>query len=532
MESMSPRHPLAPRPFAPPRVAALSLATLSALSLLATTAFAADLHVGAGQTYATVQEAVDAAAAGDVILVHAGQYDGDVDTTAVGTDSARITLQAAGDGEAVINGRVTLDGDYWDVTGLTFVARAGADGFRVRGDHNRLIDIELSGGDSDGVDGSGIGNEVRDSRIHNFDAGASDAHCIVLNPGAEEWVIAGNELYDCSGDTIQLYASTFERTIIDVRIEYNVMYFTGALSRTENALDVKNADGLVVFGNVMYGFPDNKVVVFQKGPANIDMQCNVMFDGFTGVEFRAEDGGTVENVIFARNLMHDYSSYALKFDGTVGAEVYNNTFVDIGNDGLRIELAGLDGGSVRNNLWLRTGNVDTGNFAADHNGFFEVGNNAISSGSDVEADPLLDTDYYLGAGSPMIDMGVDVGLPFAGAAPDIGWFESELEGCDIASSSSSGTGGGSTSSGTGGGTSSGSSSSSGSGGSGASSSGSDSGASPSDDGGCGCRQVRSASAGGAAANGWWLAGAALALVALRRRRRLRRRRLHAQHFAG
>ncbi len=479
--------------------------------LLAPSAAAADLHVGSGQTHATVQDAADVAAAGDVIVVHGGSYDGDVDLTADGTDRARITIQPAGDGEATITGRVTIDGDYWDIIDLTFVARSGADGFRLRGDHNRLQGIDLSGGDRDGVDGSGTGNQVRGSRIHNFDAGEGDAHCIVLNPGAEDWVIADNELFDCSGDTIQLYADTAERSIINVRIDHNDMYFTGALSRTENAIDVKNADGLIIFGNRMHGFPDNKVVVFQKGPANIDMQCNVMFDGFTGVEFRAEDGGTVEHIIFARNLMHDYSSYALKFDGTVGAEVFNNTFVDIGSDGLRIEGAGLDSGTVQNNLWVRTGSVDTGNFAADHNGFWQVSSNEIASGSDVQGDPLLDTDYRLGAGSPMIDMGIDLGLPYAGSGPDLGWDETTMNSCETtgaggASSTSSGTGGASsTSSGTGGA----SSTSSGTAGSDTHSA-TDSG----DEGSCGCRLL---GAGRAGALPWlWLTGLALALMARRR----------------
>jgi len=484
-------------------------------ALLVPHALAADLHVGSGQTYSTVQDAVDAAAAGDVIHVHAGDYQEDVDMNADGTDTARITMQPAGDGQATITGRITMEGDHWDIVDLTFVARAGARAFRVRGDHNRLIGLEISDGEQDGINGSGIGNEVRSCTIHNFDAGQSDAHCIVLNPGVEDWVIADSELYDCSGDTIQLYADGAERTIINTRIENNDMYFTGALSRTENAIDVKNADGLIIFGNRMHGFPSDKTVVVQKGPANIDMQCNVMFNGDRAIEFRAEDGGTVENIIFSRNLVYGFSSYGLKFDGTVGAEVFNNTFVDLGGWGLRTEGGGLDNGTVRNNLWSNTGSVESGNFTADHNGFWQVGSNDIPSGSDVEADPLLDGEYKLGSGSPMIDVGVDVGLPFAGAAPDIGWDETTMDSCGEtgaggSASGSSGTGGGSSSSsGTGGG----SSSSSGTGG--GSASGSSGGWSGSeDDGGCGCRQV-----GSAPRQSWaWLAALLGMGVALGRRR--------------
>jgi len=258
----------------------------------------------------------------------------------------------------------------------------------------------------------------------------------------------------------------------------------------------------------MYGFPDNKTMVFQKGPINIHVECNVMHTGFTGVEFRGEDGGTVENVTFARNLMHDYDSYALKFDGTQNAQVFNNTFVDAQSDGLRIEGAGLDGGLVQNNLWLRTGTVETGSFTADHNGFFDVAGNDIPSGSDVNADPLLDGSYRLSTGSPMIDSGVDVGLDFAGSAPDIGFDEVGLDGCEPAGAAGSG--------GTGGGT-------AGTGGTGASSSGGSStggsaaaptgptDAGPDEEGGCGCRHVP---APGATRTAWVLLG----LAFLRRRR--------------
>lgn len=475
-------------------------------------ATAADLHVGAGQTYATVQAAVDAAQAGDDVLVHAGSYTEDVDTAADGTNAARITLTSAGDGDVTITGRVTLDGDYWDITNLAFVGRAGSDAFRVRGDFNRIIGVELSGGDRDGIDGAGIGNEVRDSHIHDFDAGASDAHCIVLNPGAEDWIISGNELHDCSGDTLQLFASGAERTILNLLVENNHMYFTGALSRTENAIDVKNGDGLVFRGNLMHGFPDNKVVVFQKGPANIELSCNVMYDGFTGVEFRGEDGGTVENVTFTKNLMYDYSSYALKFDGTNNANVYNNTFVNIASDGLRIEGAGLNGGNVQNNLWSNTGTVESGSFVASHNGYFMAPTD-IGSPNDVTGDPLLDGMYQLTMGSPMIDAGTDVGLTFDGVAPDIGHHETNLDDCMTAAGGGMGGGmggaGGAANGGAGGGAT--ASSSAGTGASGQGGGGANPAGDASDEeGGCACR-----TAGHQRDTPWWLLLALL--VPLRRR---------------
>jgi MYXO-CTERM domain-containing protein len=405
-------------------IGAAALAALSPRALLA-----ADLHVGAGQAYATVQAAVSAAEPGDAVLVHAGSYVEDLSFSASGTDAARIALRPAGDGAVTIEGAHDLEGDYWDIEGVTLQGRAGADCLQVRGDHNRILGVDMTGGDRDGIDGGGIGNEVRGSAIHGFDGGMSDAHCIVLNPGAEDWVIDDNQLYDCSGDSVQLYSATAERTIRNVEISNNVMSWTGAIMRMENAVDIKNADGLRITGNLMSGFTQNKTIVAQKGPIGIRVECNVMHSGFTGVELRAEDGGVVEDITFARNLMHDFSDYALKLDGVVGANVYNNTFVAIGSDGLRIEGGGVTNGTVRNNLWSNTGNIDPGSYTADHNAFWMTGGVGVPSPTDVLLDPQLDAAYELAQESPLIDAGADVGLPFAGASPDIGWHEVGLDAC-------------------------------------------------------------------------------------------------------
>jgi hypothetical protein len=444
------------------------------------TARAADLEVGPGKAYATIQAAVDAAAPGDVVLVDGGSYGESLALSESGTAAAPIALRAAADATVVVAGAIEIFGDYWEVSDLTIEVPGDVRGIEVRGSHNRLQRLDLSGGANNGVDGSGEDNHVLECRIHDFDAGRSDAHCIVLNTNAAGWVIADNELFDCSGDAIQLYGPSDQalRTIKDTRIERNVMRWTGGIARMENAVDVKDADGLLIADNEMSGFVENKTLVFQKGPANIDVRCNSLRDGFTGVEFRGE-GGILDGITFAQNLMVGFTEYGLKFDGVSSAEVFANTFVDVGSDGLRIEGAGLDAGRVQNNLWLRTGALDAGTFDADHNGYFETGSVGFASATDVEADPLLGADFALGAGSPMIDAGADVGLPFAGRAPDIGAFEDGVRAC--ARGAGGGEGGGSPAGAGGGGPSGGTSTG------GPSGAGGSTGADPGgDDGGCSC----------------------------------------------
>jgi hypothetical protein len=58
-------------------------------------ASAAELHVGDNETYATIQEAVDAAVDGDAIVVHAGTYEEQVVVDAWGLDHLVIEAYAS-----------------------------------------------------------------------------------------------------------------------------------------------------------------------------------------------------------------------------------------------------------------------------------------------------------------------------------------------------------------------------------------------------------------------------------------------------
>lgn len=60
---------------------------------------AAQFHVGSGQTYSTIAAAHTAATSPGIIVVHGGTYNEQVTVT-----KANITIQAAGDGAAIVNG--------------------------------------------------------------------------------------------------------------------------------------------------------------------------------------------------------------------------------------------------------------------------------------------------------------------------------------------------------------------------------------------------------------------------------------------
>ncbi|MCX5364584.1 right-handed parallel beta-helix repeat-containing protein [Streptomyces sp. NBC_00124] len=164
-------------------------------------------------TTAQLEAAVKSAAAGTTIQLRAGTYypTATLKSTANGTSSARITLQAYGSEKVKIDGSKLADGswlagiygDYWTVQNLTFqnspaqgfvvtssvggvfknlvTANNGDSGFTLRGDGttNNLVqnldshgnyDPAGHGQNADGIAvkfGSGTGNRITGARLHN-----------------------------------------------------------------------------------------------------------------------------------------------------------------------------------------------------------------------------------------------------------------------------------------------------------------------------------------------------------------------------
>lgn len=87
--------------------------------------------------------------------------------------------------------------------------------------------------------------------------------------------------------------------------------------QTENALDFKAGDTVLIKNNTLLGYTNNKMIVVQKGGRNITIEGNTISDGDRGIVMRREGGtdfiqlnNSIEN-----NVIYDMVSYALKFDG-------------------------------------------------------------------------------------------------------------------------------------------------------------------------------------------------------------------------
>ena len=448
-------------------------AFIAVLLLAHTAAWARDFYVdntvpasGSGTIRApfqTIQEGLSHLAAGDTLWIRCNTegrvYRETLSLPTSGTASQPITVRVYPNEKAILTGksgtRMAINKDYWTFDGLIIdQANLPARAMSIAAKHIMIKNAEIRNGQRDGIS---IGNAafvtIQDSYIHNFmrieNGQRIDAHCIVLNTGTSQTTtdikIYRNRIERCSGDGIQIYGVTGQPVSTYAKnVEIIDNTFTDGTTEpglTENALDFKAGDTVVVRGNTMTGYQNNKTIVVQKGCRNITVEYNTLSHGLSGIEMRQEGGINFfqQNPRVMGNIVHHMRTYALKFDGVVNATVANNTLAYIGAEPFRFESTlgsstpSVNGGLIKNNLIYVASasprlkapiaNVDVG-----YNGWFQASAGDFRRSTDTTgSDPFFVNpamgDYHVRLGSAAIDAGTPVGLVFFGPAPDLGALE-------------------------------------------------------------------------------------------------------------
>jgi pectate lyase len=361
--------------------------TIVVIALGAGPAVAAVLHVPGD--YGTIQAAITAAAPGDTVLVAPALY------------SERLTLNKAitlASHFLSTGDRAHIDQTVIDAAGGTaaititsgvspmpvvqgFTIRGGSDGIAATSKF-QLLDNRVTG-NGDGVDYQDSGGVARGNVIEgNSDDGL-----------------------DLDGATALLIEDNIIQNNGDDGIEVRLHAYTGA------SLEI------IIRGNII---EDNK----EDGIQLID------YSGLSSRVFRIERNLISGNAMVGLGMMADENTVE-DFSGAPLPEpvlLIHNTFVSH-----PYHATGGATLTARNNIFVGATAIALKNVAGSstisHSLFW---NNAADSqasnvdgGTAIIADPLLDATFHLLPGSPAIDAGTIVGLPYAGLTPDLGAYESE-----------------------------------------------------------------------------------------------------------
>jgi pectate lyase len=363
-----------------------SLWTVLMIALGAGQAVAAVLHVPGD--YGTIQAAITAAASGDTVLVAPGLY------------RERLTLDKAITLASQLlptGDRAYIDQTVIDATGgvavITipagvspmpvvqgFTIRGGDDGIATRSKF-QLLDNRVTG-NGDGVDYQDSGGVARGNVIEgNGDDGLDlDGATALL---AEDNVIRNN-----GDDGIEVRLHPYTGTTLEIIIRGNIIEGNG-----EDGIQLIDYAGL---SSRVFRIERNLI----RGNAMVGL--GMMADGNTVEDFSGAP--LPEPVLLTHNT---FVSQPYHVTGGAAVTARNNIFVGATAIALK-NVAGIS--TISHSLfWNNAAQSQASN---------------VDGSTAIIADPLFDATFHLLPGSPAIDAGTIVGLPYAGLAPDLGAYES------------------------------------------------------------------------------------------------------------
>ncbi len=194
-------------------------------------------------------------------------------------------------------------------------------------------------------------------------------------------------------------------------------------------------DGFTTVGSNGVNGTNGSSIMWNNSNNGVVKNCNFSSTAWCwgACAFRTDDSMTFENNVVGPYPWGNSTGMQVSWGGT-NTKIYNNTFVGCSESAIDFDATNgpTTGSEVKNNIIDNTGNhglnVENGATVTHTNNlFFGNGNDFGGTTADpseiVGKDPLLDSTYHLQAGSPAIDAGCYVGLPFNGLWPDIGAFE-------------------------------------------------------------------------------------------------------------
>src|SRR3954470_8566421 len=411
--------------------------------------------------FTTFSSAITKAVAGDTILVRGGTYNlsSTVSVNKNGTAANPFNMLAFPGESPILDFRgetysatnagqkgISLSGSYWHIKGLT-IQYAADNGISISGSNNVVEQVVARQNQDSGFIISGSNQPSNNLLLNcdsygNFDYGAlgenADGFAVKfrgLGPGN---VISGARAYDNGDDSFDFWQAEHGVTVINSWSFHNGVASTynnpvgfagdgngiklGHDSGThvlENMLVWGNpANGVDINGNATQLEPDPPTIAHGVTVYNVTSAMN------GGKNFQFDENPTTATPPTNHTLRNNVS-YSGSVTILAGNTADHNTFAGPGGTpaGLGVTAADFISTAIPVVSWDSFHPAGT---AGDRSG---TTTQVFAPGAAVgprQADgslPAIDF-LKLAPGSHLIDAGVNVGLPYNGLAPDLGWFES------------------------------------------------------------------------------------------------------------
>ena len=236
----------------------------------------------------------------------------------------------------------------------------------------------------------------------------------------------------------------------------------------EDAIDMKNVTNVTVRNCIAYNHKKTPTgggsgVVVHIGAQNVLIDNSTFFDNDRGVAIVFGSGViATSNITVQRSVFYDNREAGIfvgdRTENMVkNVRIYNNVIFENVADGLYV-YASAEPVIIKNNIFWKNKNRDVVfhsflkllNLESDYNMYPDSGK-IYSSGRVIDlremqsrtnqeqnsfvSDPMFidpsGHNFGLKSGSPAIDKGIDVGIPYTGGAPDVGAYEYPFSGDDI-----------------------------------------------------------------------------------------------------
>ncbi len=441
-----------------PTICVQNLRNIAAISFVGIVSVPALSHAANKyvNTSSEITSAVANAKAGDTIIIDGGSYSVNLVSSRDGTSTSPITLRASKGKTVVLSAKDQTkrvldlaEASHWRIEDLHMRGSRHAM-IRIEGGTDNVIsNCEIYDGTKKGIIANGDNIVIEDSVIRDIKVGIGDGDTqgIAIWDGSR--VTIRRNMFATPGDAILIGGAAADTTSTDIVIDDNHFHTLSSWDdryNVENAIDIKNADGVTIKNNVMHRYQqfdgtDSGIAInIHTHDAGADdpyiddimIEGNLLYDMGRGIAI-AEVYGPGSDVTLRRNIFyaitHDRSPddrpAAIIAQDWNGLKIDNNTFVDV--EGPAFWTFGdMDSYSARNNILRRTegikresgGNVDyTCRYSTPTTG----GSHDVSGNQKFVDDS--DRDYRLLSSSPCVDRGLKIGLSFEGAAPDIGRYE-------------------------------------------------------------------------------------------------------------